>query len=418
MVAVTPPNFGQGLRGVVTMYDVVLDLFVRDFGWKVPPNLEFWRDIFPIFERLCGLAGVNSGAFVLFGPGSPSNFLDSLLLAQLADSSSSSAGFRQKMFQWFRPPHPTTKEKADLPPAYGDLFGDFDDQPGADLSVTALQYDRLKRWSEGSFIVNPAGQTTPAAHIDQLALADQPHALDRAPLENCLGGPFHPGIELTWTLRLPSMWRGPFRLNILPEGVEPRLDWGPTLTPAIALAPDGPFARSGPGTLTCFLGVPWQTDAASCDAGYEFGTFLPLPTFWAARVPNQVMPERAYERFMNVNIPRAQRFKHLNWRSAWLRFFSSQYLSRIRTMVAEWDDLGIVVARPVPIDAATFGLGSRLYVETEVDGGLKIEDATFAQVVIAETAGVDPAAVTAAGLTPPGQLPRASRRRVFHRDEV
>jgi hypothetical protein len=162
MVAVTPPNFGQGLRGVVTMYDVVLDLFVRDFGWKVPPNLEFWRDIFPIFERLCGLAGVNSGAFVLFGPGSPSNFLDSLLLAQLADSSSSSAGFRQKMFQWFRPPHPTTKEKADLPPAYGDLFGDFDDQPGADLSVTALQYDRLKRWSEGSFIVNPAGQTTPA----------------------------------------------------------------------------------------------------------------------------------------------------------------------------------------------------------------------------------------------------------------
>ena len=29
-VAVTPPNFGQGLYGVVTMYDVVYDLFCRD----------------------------------------------------------------------------------------------------------------------------------------------------------------------------------------------------------------------------------------------------------------------------------------------------------------------------------------------------------------------------------------------------
>ena len=76
MVAVAPPNFGQGLRGVVTMYDVVVDLFVRRFGWKVPDTVSFWRDIFPIFDRLCGLSGVNAGAFVLFGPGSPANFVE------------------------------------------------------------------------------------------------------------------------------------------------------------------------------------------------------------------------------------------------------------------------------------------------------------------------------------------------------
>ena len=37
-VAVTPPNYGQGLYGAVTMYDVVYDLFCRDpqFAMEAP----------------------------------------------------------------------------------------------------------------------------------------------------------------------------------------------------------------------------------------------------------------------------------------------------------------------------------------------------------------------------------------------
>jgi hypothetical protein len=418
MVAVSPPNFGQGLRGVVTMYDVVVDLFVRKFQWKLPSEISYWRDIYPIFDRLCGLAGVNAGAFILFGGGSPSNLLEPELQSKLMDPSSASESLRAKIFRWFRVPHLAVRDAKAIPPIYGDLFGDFDREAGADLWVTPLQYARLERWSRGDFVVDPAHKPAPPPSIDAVALAERPHSLDRSHLENILGGPFHPGIELTWTMRLQSMWSGPFRLNILPEDVEARLDWGPTLTPEIALAPDGPFSASGPGTLTAFLGVPWQTDEASCDAGYEFGTFLPLPTFWAARVPNHVLPERAYERFMDTTLPVAQRFKHLNLRSPWLRFFSSQYRQRIGAMVAEWDDLGIVVARPSPPDAANFGLGERLYVETAVDGALKIDDATFAQVLIAE--GATPAAaITAAGMAPPGAAPIApSRRRTFHRGEV
>ena len=418
MVAVSPPNFGQGLRGVVTMYDVVLDLFVRKFQWKLPEEISYWRDIYPIFERLCGLAGVNAGAFVLFGPGSPSNLLDPELQKKLMDASGASAPLRERIFRWFRAPHLTAQDKTAIPPIYGDLFGDFDREPGADLWVTPLQYARLERWSRGDFIIDPTHMAKPPLSIDAVSLTERPHALDRAHLENILGGPFHPGIELTWTMRLRSMWSEPFRLNVLPENVEPRLDWGPILTPEIALAPNGPFVASGPGTLTSFLGVPWQTDEASCDAGYEFGTFLPLPSFWAARVPNHVLSEPAYQRFMDARLPVAQRFKHLNLRSPWLRFFSSQYLSRIKMMVDEWDDLGIVVAKSSPPDAATFDLGDNLYVETQVDGGLKTNDATFAQVLIAE--GATPAAgMTAAGVAPPGAAaPAPSRRRTFHRGEV
>jgi len=47
MVAVTPPNFGQGLYGVVTMNDVVQNLFINEMGYPNPSEkeVEFWRDI-------------------------------------------------------------------------------------------------------------------------------------------------------------------------------------------------------------------------------------------------------------------------------------------------------------------------------------------------------------------------------------
>jgi hypothetical protein len=201
-------------------------------------------------------------------------------------------------------------------------------------------------------------------------------------------------------------------------GAAPR--WGSVLTRETALAADGPFSASGPGTLTCFLGIPWQTDQANCLAGYEFGTFLPLPTFWAARAPNQVLPERAYQRFMDADLPIAQRFKHLNLRAPWLRFFSTQVLERIETMVAEWNDLGIVAARAAPPDAATFGLGSRLFVETEVAGTLERNDPTFTQLLSAEGASPRHAAASekSAPAKPPADASTRSRRRVFGSGEV
>jgi hypothetical protein len=384
--------------------------------------VSYWRDIFPIFDRLSALAAVNQGAFILFGPGSPSNFLDPSLQRKLMDPSTAAKDIRDRIFRRFRVPRPATREESAIPPLYGDLFSpsSTDPRPAWDLSVTQLQYAQLEQWARGHFVVE-AAHKMPLRSIDDIDLVDQPHALDRTPLENILGGPFRPGIELTWTMRLKSMWRKPFRLNVVPENVMPRLRWGAVLTPQIALAPDGPFAASGPGTLTCFLGIPWQTDQANCLSGYEFGTFLPLPTFWAVRAPNHVLPERAYHRFMDADLPVAQRFKHLNLRTAWLRFFSTQVLERIETMVAEWNDLGIVAARSAPPDAEQFGVGSRLFVETEVAGRLERDDATFAQLLIAEGVSSRQGAAAEGSATaaeaPPGK-PKTPKRRVFDNGEV
>ncbi|HEX8119437.1 MAG TPA: LodA/GoxA family CTQ-dependent oxidase, partial [Pyrinomonadaceae bacterium] len=229
-VAVTPPNFGPGLYGVVTLYDVVLDLFIRDaaFDFKGPERVSFWRHIFPIFERLVTSQWVQEGVNFLFGVGSPSDLLDPALLYQLSSPADEYKPLRTSFFNWFRDPAAGEgkQEPSKIPPFYGDAFGDYNDVGIDDLSMTPTQYDWLRRWAEGDFDSDPTQRDLPAT-LEDYPVAEQPHALDEANLESCLGGPFHPGIELTWPLRVATMWQEAFRLNVLPEGEAPKMDYGP-----------------------------------------------------------------------------------------------------------------------------------------------------------------------------------------------
>lgn len=387
VVVVTPPNYGQGLYGVVTMYDVVYDLFCRTpaFGFKPPAKPSFWRHIYPMLERLVGSGWVNGGADMLFGPGSPSHLTTPDLLAKLADPGSASKALRTAYAGWFRDPAGAwgKQQPVKLPPFYGDAFGNYRNLGAVDLAMTPTQYGWLKRWAAGDFDPDPASRTRPAT-LAGYPVADQPRALDEANLESCLGGPFHPGIELTWPLRVASMWKTPFRLKLLAEGKEPTMDYGVTLTPAEALGAAGVVSSTAPGTLTWWLGVPWQTDEASCLAGYEIGTYLPLPSFWAARVPNQVLSERSYERALDTGLPTTQRLKHLFRRLDWLRFFGPANSKRLNDNIARWHQLGIVAPRPGPADLAAEGIPDTLWVETALDPGLTAADATWEQVKLAE----------------------------------
>jgi hypothetical protein len=342
MVAVTPPNFGPGLFGVITMYDVVLNLFIEQFNYPDPAAkvLNFWEHIYPVLERMTNTQWVNQGFFMLFGKNSPSDFTNKELLSKLSDPSEEAKPERMRVFNWLRNPNSTEAEPKKVPPFYGDGFGDYTQIALDDLPLTNTLYKWFERWANGDFV---AKKTKPVTSFDALSAQEQINALNIAPFEECLGGPFHPGIELTWPLRNKIMWNKPFRLNVLPEGELPNLNFGPLLSPAIALGPNGPIAASGPGSLTRWLGVPWQTDEASCLSGYDTTTYLPLPSFWAARVPNQVLSEDSYARMSDTNINIGQRLKHFDYRQDWLREFGTQYLSKINHMVNEWHDLGIIV---------------------------------------------------------------------------
>lgn len=429
MVAVTPPNYGQGLYGVVTMYDVVYDLFCRDpkFGMSAPERPSFWRHLFPIFERLVGNQWVNGGVNFLFGAGSPSDLTAPELLDQLSNPSEDFKPLRTSYFNWFRDPADTAgpQQQEKIPPFYGDAFGDYPNLGMDDLAVTPTQYEWLRRWAEGDFEVDASLRQRPPT-LDQYAVAEQPHALDEANLESCLGGPFHPGIELTWPLRVASMWGAAYRLNILPEDAEPKMDYGPSLTPEEAMGPGGVAESSGPGTLTWWMGVPWQTDEASCLSGYEVGTYLSLPSFWAARVPNQVLSERSYRRVLDGNLPAGQRLKHLFYRLDWLRYFGPDYETRINDNVEKWDKLGIITPQQGPGDHAEQGLPAQMWVETGLAEEFTKSDPTWEQVKIAERlvqAPIElvadvPMRAAAKLAAEREEVPVPARRRILRRDEL
>ena len=257
-----------------------------------------------------------------------------------------------------------------LPPFYGDGFGEYQDIAIDELALTETLYGWLKRWAEGDFVTGE--RRKPPRRLEDLPLAAQPGALDRTPLEDCLGGPFHPGIEMTWPMRVPRMWRPPgeahglpFRLRILSAWCGARDDFGPVLTPEVCIGPDGPLAASGPGSLTRWLGVPWQTDEASCLSGYDSSTYLPVPSFWAARVPNEVLSEHAYRQSTDRRLPYVQRLKSAAYRQFWLRDLQgSSYQARINNMVKEWSLLGIVAEQNEPAGRGEPGLPGRAWVET------------------------------------------------------
>lgn len=380
MVVVAPPNFGQGLYGVVTMYDVVLDLFIRE-GWVTGPNqVNFWQHIYPIFERMTQTQWVNSGFFFLFGKNSPSDFTELELKAKLSDPSENAKPDRMKIFEWFRNPNYEELERAKIPPFYGDAFSEYMSSPKVDLAVTKTQYQWLEQWANGNFTTDEPDVWD---SFDKLSPQKQTEALNIAPLEECLGGPFHPGIEITWPLRNLIMWEKPFRLKVLAEG-ESKDDFGYSLEPQIAVGKGGPLDGSGPGTLTRWLGVPWQTDEASCLSGYDPSTYLPLPSFWAVRVPNQVLSKDSFERLNDPNLNIAQRLKHFDYRQDWLRDLGNQNQSRINKMVSDWYELGIIAKHSVDQEQHEF-LPSTLWVESE-RADFEEFDPSFEQVLEAENA--------------------------------
>ncbi len=416
MVAVTPPNFGQGLYGVVSMYDVVYNMSVEQNWIKKPKTPDFYEHIYPILERMSQTQWVNQGFFMVFGKNSPADFNDPKLIKQHRSTDKKNDWLRKRVFNWFRDPASDEYAPAKVPPFYGDYFSEYSEMAKVDLSVTAVQYEWLKSWAAGKFTTEkPVRYKT----LEEVPLQDKPHMLTKTNLDDCLGGPFHPGIELTWPMRVPQMWKEAFRLNIAAEGDTPEVNWGPLLSTNIVLEKDGPLAASGPGTLTRWLGVPWQTDEASCLSGYDVTTYLPLPSFWAARVPNQIMSMDSYKRATKENVPAGQRLKHFDYRQDWLRDFGTSYTTKINDMINKWHYLGIVVQQEGEASDANGMLPQKYWVETG-RRDFETSDPSFEQVVYAENLltenPVEPTKMLKAGLAANAAPKR--KRRIMPRNQM
>ncbi len=353
-VVVTPPNFGPGLFGVVTMDDLLQDLYLREGMIAPPGKTSFSRDVWPIFDRMSGHQWVNEGFLPLVGSGAPLDARNPEVIGRLGDASAANGEYRQQVNALFRLPGEDRPDA--LPPFYGDAFGDRDASGGLldptrqELLLTDLQYAHLNNWAQGDF--DPDWQGIPELpQFDALSAKEQTQELDRASMYECLGGPFHPGIEVTWPFRLAIMWDAPYRLRSLPEGTTVQQDYGKTLSVETALSPDGPHGASGAGSLTRWMGVPWQTDEASCNSGliYSPELFLSSPSFWGARVPNQVLSQEAFALAISGHMSAQEADRQFANRHLWLRDINGRgYDERIKAMVSRWWKLGLVAAETPP----------------------------------------------------------------------
>jgi len=350
-VVVAPPNYAPDVVGVRPLYDVLFDTWVRSGMLPFPQRISFSRDVLPIFQHYADAQWVNFGFAQQFGWGGPYDFNDPELLARLSRQATGGGGgdenreLRRQVFHYFRAPQPQSEVASPWPWMYGDDMNVPAQSPLQHLSMTDTQFRMLRLWVAGDYEDDYDPARRPPSSLDQVPLAEQPAMLDKAALWFCLGEAFHPGCEMTWPVRHASMYRAPFRFRERPAG-EPEPDYGPVLTPQEALAPGGPLYDQAPGDVSRWMAVPWQTDTASCRAGYEKEYDPYLPTFWPARVPNHVLTLEDYERAIDPNLPPAERVSSFRQRAVWYRGLQGSYQQQINEMVSQFGDLGVVETRP------------------------------------------------------------------------
>lgn len=343
---VAPPDYAPMQKSVRTMWDLMRDVAITAGTLARPARPSFQRDLRPIFERLSRLQWVNAGFAAAFGWSGPFDLSTPQWLARLNDPTPAQREMRHMLANQFR----EFPRDAWSPIPWPWLYGDAMNVPPAETprqhsTLTDTQLRFLQQWGAGDFLpdYDPA---PPRRHLDEFPLEERGDVLDRASLEMCLADAFHPGCEMTWPVRTASMYLAPFRWKH-GAGAEPQ--YGASLTSDVLSLPNGPLSGQYPGSITRWMAVPWQTDTASCRSGYSKDFDPYLPTFWPARVPNQVLTKESYDLVMDRGLPLPERLKAFANRAAWTRPIDRpSYTDTINTFIAHIDWVGIVEPWPGP----------------------------------------------------------------------
>jgi L-Lysine epsilon oxidase N-terminal/L-lysine epsilon oxidase C-terminal domain len=346
-VVVAPPNYAPAVKGIRTLYDLLYDVFVSTGALPFPKKVSFSRHIAPVLQRLRNHQWVNNGFAGFYGHQGLAPFVTPEGMEHLSSTSPGRRALRRQVFDALRDFGRDGASPVPWPWLYGDGMAIPPRTPLQHLALSPTQYRMFQHWADGEFD-DDWGTVQPVRSLNELPVADQPAALDRAALDFCLADAFHPGCEVTWPIRHPSMYMAPFRIrHRAPDQPEP--SYGTVLTPKTALSVNGPLYAQGPGDLTRWMAVPWQTDTASCRSGYELSLsprYDPyLPTFWPARVPNHVLTEEDYRIVADEKRPLAECNEAFERRAVWLRGLKGQHIDQLKQMIDDWYRLGIVEVR-------------------------------------------------------------------------
>ncbi|TDO99787.1 CTQ-dependent glycine oxidase GoxA [Marinomonas balearica] len=389
-VACIGPNFAPEIPPVTTLYDVISNMNAEQ-GWTSPVQtpISFRKYIYPIFRRLGLMEWVSSAANLRQGWLGVGDFSDPAYIAKLADPSAENSAFRKDIFSKFRNPNNKSDtayldERLKMPMMLGDGIN-YDGSPLQWFQFPHQQYQFLEYWAAGNFIDDfEDAHADNIHHIEDIDVTLQPDALTEAALEPCSGGAFHPGVELTYYLRIPSMFArnydnaaDPFRLAhrkriMLVQNVGRLLTIEKATHGDLALGTPPPLAHQWAGDLTRWMGLPWQCDAFSCQQVLMQEDF-PTAVWWPALLPIDVLPEENYTQLMDESLDDSERVKFYENRADWKRgvagigyHANASYWDGITNMITLWERMGFVVKREGPKGAGTTGLSAvpkEMYVE-------------------------------------------------------
>ena len=362
-VLTAPPNFAVGVEAFSTGYELLEDVAARKHPYLKKEKPAFFADIYPVLRHLSRNQWVNAGVSRDFGWGSAYDFEDEQVIARLCDPSDKNRPFRQVIFESFRNPDYAKSEPLSWPPLYGDgvTFNIKSTNPRAWYAITELKYSYLKKWAQGDFEVDSPKQVKT---WDEMTPAEQAHGLTEAALEETLGGPFHPGCEFTWPMRHAMMYKDdvPFRIKRRSRAKE---DYGIAISNSIVMEEDGPLDGSSPGDLTKWMAVPWQSDTSSCLSSYRTYAGEYLPTFWPARVPNDVLTEDDYDTLQSAEANSDEKFAAFapDSRKKWLRGYIyddagniiggnsiHDRMAGVTKFTEEWYKIGIILKKELDDD--------------------------------------------------------------------
>jgi hypothetical protein len=287
-VLVTPPKFAPNHYNLVSLYDRVRE---RSEEPATDNVTKFYRDIYPILYRAANYAWVNGMSYRAHGAGKNGNFLNSTSLRILADNNDfivmnnqriNCKEYRMRVFQRIRKPvewkitdgKVIIENQADanqqanykhMPQLSGDN-GDAVEFPISPmdtenagqipaltwLTVLPSQYAHLANWANGHFQIDTPDTYQP---LEEYPINVQAAALDRGVLEYCVGGPFFPGIEMTFVADEKDTFRAPFRIA----------------------------EKFKAGDITRYMALPWQADFFECNTHW-----------WPAQRPDNIVTEESY----------------------------------------------------------------------------------------------------------------------------
>ncbi len=369
-VICAPPNYAPMQKSVRTMWDLMRDVAVNAGMLTRPIRPSFMKDILPIFERMTNLQWVNAGFAAAFGWGGQFNYTTPQWVAKLNDPSPANLEMRRTISNNFRRYGVSGAEAPQLWPwSYGDAISiPTTGSVRQHSTLTHLQLAFIDQWVKGDFDADFIDKTgcpyiPEPITIDALPVAEQPDMLTKAAMEFCLADAFHPGCEMTWTMRTEGMYMAAFRLKHAPKNPQINTSYyGSVMNSDVFTLAKGPLLGGQvAGGITRWMAIPWQTDTASCRDGYTSSYDPYLPTFWPARVPNNILDEDRYKEVMNSSLSEETRKQAFAYRKVWLEDLplggqDANYTNQINSMISNFGDLAVVQVRPGVVNDPNFPL--------------------------------------------------------------